>query len=108
MIPSSNLLIFSAAEQPLKHFLSVALRVETCSTSHMEYFEVETPVTGTVWKINFQAGEDISQGDVIMIMEAMKMEIPVESPASGKLKELLVSEGDQVSEDDVVAIIEAA
>ena len=43
-----------------------------------------------------------------MIMEAMKMEIPVESPASGKLKELLVSEGDQASEDDVVAIIEAA
>ena len=74
----------------------------------MEYFEVETPVTGTVWKISFQVGEDINQGDVIMIMEAMKMEIPVESPASGKLKELLVSEGDQVSEDDVVAIIEAA
>jgi len=67
---------------------------------------VETPVTGTVWKINFQTGEDVNQGDVILIMEAMKMEIPVESPASGKLKELLVSEGDQATEDDVVAIIE--
>ena len=72
----------------------------------MEHFEVETPVTGTVWKINFQTGEDVNQGDVILIMEAMKMEIPVESPASGKLKELLVSEGDQATEDDVVAIIE--
>ena len=58
------------------------------------------------WKINFQTGEDVNQGDVILIMEAMKMEIPVESPASGKLKELLVSEGDQATEDDVVAIIE--
>ena len=67
---------------------------------------METPVTGTVWKINFQTGEDVNQGDVILIMEAMKMEIPVESPASGKLKELLVSEGDRATEDDVVAIIE--
>ena len=67
---------------------------------------METPVTGTVWKINFQTGEDVNQGDVILIMEAMKMEIPVESPASGKLKELLVSEGDQATEEDVVAIIE--
>ncbi len=67
---------------------------------------VETPVTGTVWKINFQVGDEVSQGDVIMIMEAMKMEIPVESPATGKLKELFVAEGDQVSEDDVVAVVE--
>ena len=74
----------------------------------MILMEVETPVTGTVWKINFQVGDKINEGDVILIMEAMKMEIPVESPASGKLKELLVSEGDQASEDDVVAIIEAA
>jgi len=72
----------------------------------MSHFEVETPVTGTVWKINFQVGDQVSQSDVIMIMEAMKMEIPVESPATGKLKELFVSEGDQVSEDDVVAVVE--
>ena len=41
-----------------------------------------------------------------MIMEAMKMEIPVESPTTGKLSELFVAEGDQVSEDDVVAVVE--
>ena len=72
----------------------------------MEHFEVETPVTGTVWKINFQTGEDVNQGDVILIMEAMKMEIPVESPTTGKISELFVAEGDQVSEDDVVAVVE--
>ena len=44
----------------------------------MSHFQVETPVTGTVWKINFQVGDEVSQSDVIMIMEAMKMEIPVE------------------------------
>ena len=54
----------------------------------MSHFQVETPVTGTVWKINFQVGDEVSQSDVIMIMEAMKMEIPVESPTTGKLKEL--------------------
>ena len=72
----------------------------------MSHFEIETPVTGTVWKINFQIGDQLSQGDVIMIMEAMKMEIPVESPTTGSLKELFIAEGDQVSEDDVVAVVE--
>ena len=74
----------------------------------MILMEVETPVTGTVWKINFQVGDKINEGDVILIMEAMKMEIPVESPVAGKLKKLFVAEGDQASEDDIVAIVEGS
>ena len=73
----------------------------------MARHEVESEVTGNVWKILLEVGADIAEGDVIMILESMKMEIPVESPAAGKLAELKVSAEDQVEEDQVVAVVEA-
>ena len=73
----------------------------------MARHEVESEVTGNVWKILLEVGADIAKGDVIMILESMKMEIPVESPAAGKLVELKVSAEDQVEEDQVVAVVEA-
>ena len=73
----------------------------------MARHEVESEVTGNVWKILLQVGADVAEGDVIMILESMKMEIPVESPAAGKLVELKVSAEDQVEEDQVVAVVEA-
>ena len=68
--------------------------------------EVESEVTGNVWKILLEVGADVAEGDVIMILESMKMEIPVESPAAGKLVELKVSAEDQVEEDQVLAVVE--
>ena len=73
----------------------------------MAMHEVESEVTGNVWKILLEVGADVAEGDVIMILESMKMEIPVESPAAGKLVELKVSAEDQVEEDQVVAVVEA-
>ena len=73
----------------------------------MAKHEVESEVTGNVWKILLEVGADVAEGDVIMILESMKMEIPVESPAAGKLVEVKVSAEDQVEEDQVVAIVEA-
>ena len=73
----------------------------------MARHEVESEVTGNVWKILLEVGADVAVGDVIMILESMKMEIPVESPAAGKLVELKVSAEDQVEEDQVVAVVEA-
>ena len=73
----------------------------------MARHEVESEVTGNVWKILLEVGADVAEGDVIMILESMKMEIPVESPAAGKLVELKVSAEDQVEEDQVVAVVEA-
>ena len=73
----------------------------------MARHEVESEVTGNVWKILLEVGADVAEGDVIMILESMKMEIPVESPATGKLVELKVSAEDQVEEDQVVAVVEA-
>ena len=73
----------------------------------MARHEVESEVSGIVWKILLEVGADVAEGDVIMILESMKMEIPVESPAAGKLVELKVSAEDQVEEDQVVAVVEA-
>ena len=72
----------------------------------MAKHEVESEVTGNVWKILLEVGADVAEGDVIMILESMKMEIPVESPATGTLVELKVSAEDQVEEDQVVAVVE--
>lgn len=72
----------------------------------MARVEVESEVTGNVWKVELQAGATVTEGDVIMILESMKMEIPVEAPASGKLVEVCVVPEDQVEEDQVLAILD--
>ncbi len=72
----------------------------------MSATKVRTEVAGTVWKIVAAAGTTLAAGDVILIMESMKMEIPIEAPRAGKLLELLVAEGDVLNEDDPVAVVE--
>lgn len=68
--------------------------------------EVKSEVASKVWQIEAKIGDAVAEDDAIIVLESMKMEIPVESPASGKLIELLVGEGDPVEEDQVVAILE--
>ena len=72
----------------------------------MAKIEVTSEVTGNVWKIQAKVGDVLAEEDVIMILESMKMEIPVEAPVAGKLVELLVAEEGSVDEDQVVAVIE--
>jgi len=72
----------------------------------MAKIEVTSEVTGNVWKIKAEVGDVLAEEDVIMILESMKMEIPVEALVAGKLVELLVAEEDRVDEDQVVAVIE--
>ena len=72
----------------------------------MAKIEVTSEVTGNVWKIQAKVGDVLAEEDVIMILESMKMEIPVEAPVAGKLVELLVAEEDSVDEGQVVAVIE--
>lgn len=69
--------------------------------------EVESEVTGNVWKVLKSVGDSVAEGEVIMILESMKMEIPVESPAAGTLSQVLVEPEEQVEEDQVVAVIES-
>jgi len=68
--------------------------------------KVESPVTGTVWKILMNVGDVVTEDNEIMILESMKMEIPVSPSVSGRIVEILVKENDSLEEDDVVAIIE--
>jgi biotin carboxyl carrier protein len=72
----------------------------------MARINVLSPTAGTVWKIEMKPGDKIGEDDSIMILEAMKMEIPVTSESIGTLVEILVAEADPVSEDQVVAVIE--
>ena len=69
--------------------------------------DVESEVTGNVWKVLKSVGDSVAEGEVIMILESMKMEIPVESPAAGMLSQVLVEPEEQVEEDQVVAVIES-
>ncbi len=66
---------------------------------------VRTEVAGTVWKVVAAKGARLAAGDTIIIMESMKMEIPVEAPRAGTLEALLVAEGDVLKEDDGVALL---
>jgi len=73
----------------------------------MARHEIESEVTGNVWKVLLEAGAAVQEGDVIMILESMKMEIPVEASVTGTLSELCVAPEDQVSEDQLLAVVEA-
>ena len=72
----------------------------------MASVEVMSEVIGTVWKIEKAAGEPVEDGELIMILESMKMEIPVEATAAGTLAAIEVAEGDSVEEDQVLCRIE--
>jgi len=67
---------------------------------------VEAQITGNVWKIEKAVGDAVVLEEVILILESMKMEIPVEAPCAGRLAEIRVREGDNVEEGAVLAVIE--
>ena len=71
----------------------------------MALIEVKTEVAGIVWQIVAGVGDAVSEDDPVIILESMKMEIPVSAPASGTVSEILVAEGETVAEGDVVARI---
>jgi acetyl-CoA carboxylase biotin carboxyl carrier protein len=66
---------------------------------------VNAHITGTVWKIEVKEGEDVSENQVCVILESMKMEMPVEAPVSGKVEKIACSEGQAVNEGDVLLTI---
>lgn len=72
----------------------------------MALSEVCSEIAGTIWKIKFKVGDQVKADDVIMIIESMKMEIPVEAPAAGTVVEVLVDEEQTVDEDQPLAVIE--
>jgi acetyl-CoA carboxylase biotin carboxyl carrier protein len=68
--------------------------------------DVEAHITGTVWKIEVDVGDEIDEGDTVVILESMKMEMPVEAEDPGKVAEIRCEEGQSVSEGDVLVVLE--
>jgi acetyl-CoA carboxylase biotin carboxyl carrier protein len=73
----------------------------------MAIVDVKTEITGNVWKIVKTVGDEVEEDEPILILESMKMEIPVASPEDGVIIEILTNEGDTVTEGTVVARVEA-
>ena len=68
--------------------------------------EVRSEMVANVWKVVVNAGDTVAAGDPLVILESMKMEIPVEAPDSGTVREIAVDEGGVVQEGDLIAVIE--
>jgi acetyl-CoA carboxylase biotin carboxyl carrier protein len=68
--------------------------------------DVKAHITGVVFQITSKPGDAVAAGDAIIVLESMKMEIPVEAPRAGRIKEIRVAEGQTVQEGDTLAVLE--
>jgi acetyl-CoA carboxylase biotin carboxyl carrier protein len=68
--------------------------------------DVKAHITGVVFQITSKVGDAVGAGDPVIVLESMKMEIPVEAPRAGKVKEITVAEGQTVQEGDTVAVLD--
>jgi acetyl-CoA carboxylase biotin carboxyl carrier protein len=68
--------------------------------------DIEAHITGTVWKIEVAVGDAVSDGDTVVILESMKMEMPVETEDDGTVAEIKCEEGQSVQEGDVLVVLE--
>jgi acetyl-CoA carboxylase biotin carboxyl carrier protein len=67
--------------------------------------QVPAHITGTVWKIEKKVGDAVAVGEVLVILESMKMEMPLEAPVAGSVTEVRCKEGQAVSEGDVLVVL---
>ena len=68
--------------------------------------DVEAHITGTVWKIECEVGQSVEEGDTLVILESMKMEMPVEAEDDGTVNEIVCTEGQSVSEGETLVVLE--
>jgi acetyl-CoA carboxylase biotin carboxyl carrier protein len=80
--------------------------LETSTKERTRVADIEAHITGTVWKIEVAVGDAIEEGDTVVILESMKMEMPVEAEDEGTVKEIVVAEGQAVSEGDTLVVLE--
>jgi len=83
-----------------KSKIELIRRRESLATS------VEAPMVGKILRIEKQAGDHVDEDEVVIVMEAMKMEIPIVAPVAGTLKEIMVSPGQAVEAEQALAVIE--
>lgn len=63
-------------------------------------------ITGTVWAVPVQVGQSVAEGETLLVVESMKMEIPVASPAAGVVRDIQVAQGDMVEDGQCVIVLE--
>jgi biotin carboxyl carrier protein len=68
--------------------------------------DIKAHITGVVFQVTVKPGDRVQAGDPVIVLESMKMEIPVEAPRAGAVREIRVSEGQTVQEGDTVAVLE--
>ncbi|HEY5071049.1 MAG TPA: acetyl-CoA carboxylase biotin carboxyl carrier protein subunit [Caulobacteraceae bacterium] len=68
--------------------------------------EIASDINGRVWKIEAAVGAAVAAGETLLILESMKMEIPVEAPQAGRVARILVAEGADIVEGQVLAVVE--
>ena len=68
--------------------------------------EIKAHITGTVWKIEVKPGDSVAADQTVVILESMKMEMPVEAPSAGKVSAIRVRETQAVNEGDVLVVLE--
>jgi acetyl-CoA carboxylase biotin carboxyl carrier protein len=68
--------------------------------------EIPAHITGTVWKIEVTVGDEVEDGETVVILESMKMEMPVEAEDTGRVAEIRCEEGQSVQEGDVLVVLE--
>lgn len=68
--------------------------------------DVEAHITGTIWRVEVEVGDTVDEGDTVVILESMKMEMPVEAEDPGVVKEIRCVEGQAVSEGDTLIVLE--
>lgn len=67
---------------------------------------IRSEVSGSVWKIEVTVGQQVQEGDTLLIVESMKMEIPVSAPSAGTVREIFVAEGESVVDDQVILVLD--
>jgi acetyl-CoA carboxylase biotin carboxyl carrier protein len=68
--------------------------------------DIPAHITGTVWRIEVAVGDEVDEGDTVVILESMKMEMPVEAEDPGTVKEIRCQEGQSVQEGDVLVVLQ--
>ncbi|MBP6484267.1 MAG: biotin/lipoyl-binding carrier protein [Rhodoferax sp.] len=67
--------------------------------------KIRSEVSGSVWKVEVTVGQQVNEGDTLVVVESMKMEIPVTAPAAGTVTDILVAEGEAVVDDQVILVL---
>ena len=73
----------------------------------MASVDINSDITGIIWKIEVKPGDSVAQDDILIIIESMKMEIPVLAPEAGKVVEILVAEEEAIKEGQLLARLES-